>query len=172
MPIYDMDKFPKVTDLLKNNLCNIKSEFENLAALNVSSDYTVKPDEHLLHDGMWDWASYILKGNKQQHFVNVCPETTKVIDSIPRIMKSTPFGFSFFSSLKAGATIKSHNGPCNLRLRCHFPLIVPAGDCGMRVGDKVIRWEVGKPIIFDDCYEHEVWNNTNQTRVILLFDVW
>ena len=35
-----------------------------------------------------------------------------------------------------------------------------------------MKWEVGVPLIFDDTYEHSVWNNTNQDRVILLFDLW
>ena len=50
--------------------------------------------------------------------------------------------------------ISPHYGPCNLRVRCHFPLIVPEGDCGMQVGDKNIKWEEGVPLFFDDCYEH------------------
>lgn len=26
--------------------------------------------------------------------------------------------------------------------------------------------------MFDDCYEHEVWNKTDEDRVLLLFDLW
>ena len=40
-------------------------------------------------------------------------------------MAGTPFSFCFFSTLHAGAEIAAHSGPCNLRLRCHLPLIVP-----------------------------------------------
>lgn len=30
----------------------------------------------------------------------------------------------------------------------------------------------GKCLVFDDCYEHEVWNKTEGERVLLLFDLW
>ena len=59
-----------------------------------------------------------------------------------------------------------------MRLRCHLPIEVPEGDCGMRVGDKFAKWEVGKCLIFDDYYEHEVWNRTEVSRIVLLLDLW
>ena len=34
------------------------------------------------------------------------------------------------------------------------------------------KWKVGVPLFFDDSYEHSVWNNTGEDRVVLLFDVW
>lgn len=37
-----------------------------------------------------------------------------------------------------------------------MPLIVPDGDCGMRVGADVRRWEEGTATLFDDSFEHEV----------------
>jgi beta-hydroxylase len=40
----------------------------------------------------------------------------------------------------------------------------------MRVGDQAVTWQVGKCVIFDDFYRHEVWNNTDQERVVLIFD--
>jgi len=27
-------------------------------------------------------------------------------------------------------------------------------------------------LIFDDSFEHEAWNKSNETRVILLFEIW
>ena len=26
--------------------------------------------------------------------------------------------------------------------------------------------------MFDDTYEHEAWNRSDQTRVVLIFDLW
>ena len=45
-------------------------------------------------------------------------------------------------------------------------------DVRMRVGDKMIYWEEGKCVIFDDTHKHEVWNDTDGIRVVLLFDVY
>jgi beta-hydroxylase len=81
---------------------------------------------------------------------------------------------AFFSVLAPGMHIKAHRGSYKGVLRCHLGLIVPEprADVRMRVGDKMIYWEEGKCVIFDDTHKHEVWNDTNSIRVVLLFDVY
>jgi beta-hydroxylase len=39
------------------------------------------------------------------------------------------------------------------------------------VGDDIRHWEAGKSLIFDDTFNHEVWNDTDETRVVLFVDV-
>ena len=53
----------------------------------------------------------------------------------------------------------------------HLPLIVPPG-CGFRVGGETREWVLGKPFAFDDTIEHEAWNDSDQLRAVLIFDVW
>ena len=65
----------------------------------------------------------------------------------------------------------------NLRLRVHLPLIVPSSckdseNCGIRCGASTRRWEEGKCLVLDDSYYHDVWNNTDESRVVLLVDLW
>lgn len=88
----------------------------------------------------------------------------------------TPFAFAFFSTLHAQSSIAPHCAPCNLRLRVHLPLVAASHDsyeCGMRVGGSVVPWTEGRAVVFDDAFEHEVWNRTiSRDRVVLLFDVW
>jgi len=31
---------------------------------------------------------------------------------------------------------------------------------------------LGQAWVFDDTIEHEAWNNADQMRVILIFDIW
>jgi aspartyl/asparaginyl beta-hydroxylase (cupin superfamily) len=76
-----------------------------------------------------------------------------------------------FSLLRPGAHIPPHHGMLNCRLICHLPLIVPPG-CWLRVGSETREWEDGKLLIFDDSIEHEARNDSDETRIILLFDVW
>lgn len=38
----------------------------------------------------------------------------------------------------------------------------------MRVHDRIVRWAEGETLVFDDTYNHEVWNDTGGTRVVLL----
>ncbi len=42
--------------------------------------------------------------------------------------------------------------------------------CGIRVGNDVRHWTEGKSLVFDDVYEHEAWNDTDGTRVVLFVD--
>ena len=73
--------------------------------------------------------------------------------------------------LKAGAHIPPHTGVANIRLVVHLPLIVPP-DCGIRVGSETRGWEEGRCVVFDDTFEHEAWNKSGQTRVVLICDIW
>ena len=89
---------------------------------------------------------------------------------LPRIKNQLPI--VLFSRLAAGTHIPPHHGMLNTRLICHLPLIVPA-NCGvLRCGSEQKAWVEGETLIFDDSIEHEAWNNSQQDRVVLLFDIW
>jgi aspartyl/asparaginyl beta-hydroxylase (cupin superfamily) len=172
-PTLDPKKFA-CTDILMSKVGEITDEYQNLRAMRPKSDY-ITQDDHKLHSGKWDWNSYMIKGHRQADFATHCPKTVELLESLdsPKLMTNTPFSFAFFSTLYPGSTIAAHHGPCNLRVRCHLPLVVPkSGECGMKVGDDTVKWEEGKPVFFDDCYQHSVWNHSNEERVLLLFDMW
>ena len=44
--------------------------------------------------------------------------------------------------------------------------------CALSVGGEVHEWQEGQVVVFDDTYEHEAWNRSSRTRVILIFDLW
>jgi beta-hydroxylase len=79
-------------------------------------------------------------------------------------------GAAGFSVLRPRTHIRPHEGYRGSFLRCHLPLLVPEGDCRLRVLDDVRAWQAGRALIFDDRVEHEAWNRTDGTRVVLLFD--
>jgi ornithine lipid ester-linked acyl 2-hydroxylase len=41
----------------------------------------------------------------------------------------------------------------------------------MVVGDHTVVWEEGRLVIFDDMFPHEVWNDTDEDRIVLLLHV-
>lgn len=125
------------------------------------------------HQGLTDagqWNVYYLYqlGRKVEEHCRRCPQTTQILDSITGLAST---GLVYFSVLTEGTHITPHCGPTNTRLRCHLGLIVPQG-CRMRVGEETRSWEEGKCLIFDDSFEHEVWNSAQQARVVLVLDVW
>jgi aspartyl/asparaginyl beta-hydroxylase (cupin superfamily) len=67
--------------------------------------------------------------------------------------------------------IPPHTGETNARLVAHLPLIVPPG-CAYRVGYENRAWREGELLIFDDTIEHEARNDSDQPRVVLIFDIW
>ena len=76
-----------------------------------------------------------------------------------------------FSLLRPGAHIPPHTGEVNTRLICHLPLVVPE-KCRFRVGNDIRTVAEGRAWVFDDTIEHEAWNDSDRTRVILLFEIW
>jgi aspartyl/asparaginyl beta-hydroxylase (cupin superfamily) len=88
---------------------------------------------------------------------------------MPLIDQRSPI--ALWSLLKPGTHIQPHHGLLNTRLICHIPLIVPH-NCAIRVGNETRSWREGEALIFDDSFEHEAWNKSNETRVILLFEIW
>jgi aspartate beta-hydroxylase len=45
-------------------------------------------------------------------------------------------------------------------------------DCALKVGGEIHVWREGRAVVFDDTYEHEAWNRSTETRVVLIFDMW
>lgn len=120
-----------------------------------------------------DWSAFYLWKNGEFMADNAarCPRTLAALADVP--LSSVP-GRSpsiLFSLLRPGAHIPPHTGVLNTRMICHLPLIVPPG-CALRVGNETREWVEGKAWVFDDSIEHEAWNSSDQTRVILLFEAW
>ncbi len=76
-----------------------------------------------------------------------------------------------FSLLRPHSRIPAHTGMVNCRFVCHLPLIVPLGR-GFRVGAETRELRVGELLVFDDSVEHEAWNDSDQDRLVLIFDIW
>lgn len=127
---------------------------------------------HGLH-GNDSWtALYLWRDSRLNEAVAArCPATMAALEKVPlsRIGARTPS--VLFSRLTPGAHIPPHRGMLNCRLICHLPLIVPEG-CWLRVGNETRSWHEGRLMIFDDSIQHEAKNESGETRIILLFDIW
>ena len=119
------------------------------------------------------WSSYFLwrDGEKQEANCARCPKTTALLDGLPLAQMPGYAPTAMFSVLSPHTHIPPHTGSANTRLIVHLPLVLPP-DCAFRVGNDTRSWEMGQAWVFDDTIEHEAWNNSNETRVILIFDIW
>ncbi|MDP9422161.1 MAG: aspartyl/asparaginyl beta-hydroxylase domain-containing protein [Pseudomonadota bacterium] len=124
-------------------------------------------------DNSLDWGAIFLweYGEPNRPVLDRCPETARILESLPVSHIPGRAPSAFFSMLKPHTRIPPHTGVTNTRAIIHLPLIVPEG-CGFRVGGEVRPWIVGKPFAFDDTIEHEAWNDSDELRSVLIFDVW
>lgn len=124
-------------------------------------------------DKSLDWSAYFLWhfGEKKEEACRRCPKTAEAVASLPLAKMPRRAPTVFFSILRPKTRLPAHSGVSNARTIIHLPLIVPPG-CGFRVGGEVREWEEGKAFAFDDTIEHEAWNDSDQLRAVLIFDVW
>ena len=120
----------------------------------------------LSRDAGWKIFPLVAYGLRSQPNIDLCPQTWRIVQAIPGLTTV------MFSILEPGKRIPPHRGPYNGVLRLHLGLIVPEPReaLGIRVENQVYRWQEGEAVIFDDAYEHEAWNNTPHTRVVLFVD--
>lgn len=130
-----------------------------------------RPNNPLLDDPSWGAFYFWKSGEAIAQNIAQCPKTVAALKAapIPVIQDRSPM--ALYSVLEADTHIAPHFGLLNTRLICHIPLVIPA-DCALRVGSETRPWKNGEALIFDDSFEHEAWNRSNERRVILLFEVW
>ncbi|WP_245515283.1 aspartyl/asparaginyl beta-hydroxylase domain-containing protein [Rhizobium deserti] len=168
-PVYDNATFPwaaeveKAAPAIRAELDRILLRKDELPTFqDISTDVkTISTDN--------GWKTFFLLGFgvKSEQNIKTCPETWKAMQKIPGL---TTVMFSIF---EPGKHLPAHRGPYNGVLRLHLGLIVPenSGDnLAIRIKDQVCHWQEGKVLIFDDAYEHEAWNHTDKTRVVLFVD--
>lgn len=111
------------------------------------------------------WKSLFIWGYnyKFEHNARRCPVTAREVEKIPGLISA------FYSIHEPGTHLPRHYGPTRGTITCHLALQVPKSDrCRISVDDKEYHWHEGQCFVFDDTYYHEVWNDTDEERVILL----
>lgn len=167
-PVLDSDCFPFTADL-RAHWQDIRDEAAAVARNidDVPSLDEISPDHQgIAPAGMW--RSFFLHGYGYPVIENLarCPRTAEVVARIPGLNSA------FFSILKPGTHIPDHCGVTKGLITCHLGLSIPKfGDCRMRVDDQIVRWREEEVLVFDDTYHHEVWNDSEETRVILLIQI-
>lgn len=177
-PFYDRSEFAFLKTLEKAYK-QINAEFWDILSSNQEHMQPyVKIDEE--NTGPWselnystNWKAYHLyeNGKRIDENCNRCPQTARIIQSLPLAKITGQAPEVFFSVLKPGTRIPPHYGVANYKLTVHLPL-TPPNHCGMRVGGITKNWKQGKCLIFDDSFENEAWNNGDELSVILSLEIW
>lgn len=179
IPFYDRALFPWFAEL-EAATDTIRGELEGAlaAARDDFSPYIAYPKGAPVNQ--WGelnhsrrWSSFFLwkDGARQDGACKLCPKTAALLESLPMAEQPGFAPTAMFSALEAHTRIPAHTGSTNVRLLCHLPLILP-GPARFRVGGETRDWKLGQAWVFDDTIEHEAWNDADQLRVILIFDIW
>lgn len=120
-----------------------------------------------------DWRIFVLKayGVTCAENMAACPRLAAIVATRPRVLSAS------ISFMAPGKHIPLHRGPFRGVVRFYLGLSVPRhasggaaavltlDGCEHRVGD-------GEWLLWDDTFPHEVRNDSDQVRSVLLLDVW
>jgi len=168
VPVLDRHLFPFL-DEIEANWETIRDEIKPLLrhrdALPVFQELSHDQRKIAKED---NWHVFVLYGFGGKHEGNCAktPQTSKLLEKVPRLQTA------WFSILAPHYHVPPHRGVTKGILRCHLGIQIPSTPdrCRMRVGDEICVWREGELFVFDDTYDHEVWNDTDEERVVLLFD--
>lgn len=125
----------------------------------------------LNHSDRWSVLALWKGGERVEDNLQRCPQTALALEQVDKAEIGGLCPNAMFSALAPHTHIPPHHGETNARLVAHLPLIVP-DKCSFRAGFEVREWKVGEVFAFDDTLEHEARNDSDELRVVLIFDVW
>jgi len=130
--------------------------------------HQLSPDQKRISKGNnWKTFAFYVYGNRVDDNCSLCPKTAAILDSLPGMRTA------MFSILAPRYHVPPHKGPTRAVIRAHLGLVIPKEreKVWIRVDDQILNWKEGEVVLFDDTYEHEVYNNTDETRAVLFIDI-
>lgn len=141
----------EVRDLLEKRKMIRYSEIDPVRAPHISTEW-------LLHH------LYIL-GVANEPAREECPSLIKFAEQTSEIISVS------VSMLEPGVSLAPHAGPNAGLLRYHLCISTPEKNPPrLRVDQDFYTWKEGEGVVLDDTFEHEVQNNSDEVRVIIIVD--
>eukprot|EP00045_Choanoeca_perplexa_P008400 m.77651 g.77651 ORF g.77651 m.77651 type:complete len:516 (+) comp14479_c0_seq2:104-1651(+) len=174
------EAWPANTPKLSAALADLETVFEAVqldltaqGSLSDKADLVLRDEESLTIQGDWQQVVLVRDGAIHQHAFNEFLYAGRaLLELVERYSKGLPKGSLELSTIAPGTHIRPHCGPSNHRLRLHLGIQVPETGAALTVAGQQRAWRKGEAFVFDDSFEHEVWNNSTEPRTILIFDIW
>ena len=168
-PVIPISEFPEVSQL-EDAYSDIRGELDTLLERpeDIPAFHQMSPDQARISKGnSWKTFALYVYGQRVDDNCAMCPKTASALESLPG-MKT-----AMFSILAPNYHIPAHKGPTRAMVRAQLALKVPTDSekVWIRIHDQVLHWKEGKVMLFDDTYEHEVRNDTDETRAVLFIDI-
>ncbi|XP_041816914.1 aspartyl/asparaginyl beta-hydroxylase isoform X1 [Chelmon rostratus] len=161
--------YTNLVKTLERNWRTIRDEA--LAVMDQNTRSFVPEEENLREKGEWGQYTLWQQGKKAGNSCQGVPKTCSLLERFPEAT-GCKRGQIKFSVMQPGTHVWPHTGPTNCRLRMHLGLVIPKQGCRIRCTNQTREWEEGKVLIFDDSFEHEVWQDADSYRLIFIVDVW
>jgi Aspartyl/Asparaginyl beta-hydroxylase len=162
-PWYSLEDFPGGRNL-KRSTPQILSELiefsKELPSLSISSF------KDLVEQGVWTTVFLKSGSGWEDGVMRRIPRTLQALQKFSHLGE-----LCFLSNLAPRTRVVPHCGPWNLRVNFHLGIKVPI-DSGLRVADVCATWTFGDWLVFDDSFEHEVWNHSDTERLVLVMNAW
>ncbi len=168
---YDVDRLRPDLRALDRNFPVIREELEGILPLHHKLPSYQDLDEaqqEISSEGAGDWKVFVLyaMGRKPERNRALCPKTCALLDQVPDLFQA------MFSILDPGKSIPPHRTGWMGYLRYHLPILVPKNNPpSIRVKDQWHTWQEGQGVMLDDSWEHEVRNESDGPRVVLIADI-
>ncbi|XP_076420041.1 aspartyl/asparaginyl beta-hydroxylase isoform X18 [Peromyscus maniculatus bairdii] len=144
---------------------------EGLMVMDKAKGLFLPEDENLREKGDWSQFTLWQQGRKNENACKGAPKTCALLEKFSETTGCRR-GQIKYSIMHPGTHVWPHTGPTNCRLRMHLGLVIPKEGCKIRCANETRAWEEGKVLIFDDSFEHEVWQDASSFRLIFIVDVW
>jgi len=117
-------------------------------------------------DKRWNVFMLYCYGSLPSENRALCPRTCAALDKVPYLNQA------FFSILDPGKSIPAHTGPTQAYIRYHLGLRVPLSNPpSIRVRTEHYTWKEGESVLFDDSLDHQIDNQSDGLRAVLIVDV-
>ncbi|MDP3561677.1 MAG: aspartyl/asparaginyl beta-hydroxylase domain-containing protein [Legionellaceae bacterium] len=149
----------------------IKTEFEKAIANtpDLPRYHEIDPGESEISDAcpkQWNVFMLYLLGYQTKEAQALCPTTFSLLKDIPGVIQA------FFSILEPGKSIPLHDGPYLGYLRYHLGIHVPKNNPPtITVNKQPYTWREGEAVLFDDSWPHQVHNESDEFRAVLIIDI-
>jgi aspartate beta-hydroxylase len=166
-----LDAFEAQTSAIRDELLSVLQSDQGRERVFTTDDLERASLKGLHGKPSWDGYYFYRHGERREDNCAACPRTAQALDSVPLCKVREHAPETFFSVFTPGTHLLPHRGVTNTRVVAHLPLMVPE-DCALKVGGETHVWEEGRVVVFNDTYEHEAWNRSDRSRVVLIFDLW
>lgn len=163
---YESENFPGILEL-ERNWKAIREEVLTLVNDQTLNDIKNLNPPYLSDPDGWKNIYFYNFGWKKHKNCDSFPVTYSLLKNVPNLI------FAGITVMEPHTRILPHNGETNTTIRCHLGLKIPAGlpICGVKVGSETRGWAEGKVLMFSDAHYHSTWNESDERRFVLVFDI-